>query len=387
MRHWRRLLPLLLLLALWLPLQGLASEEALPYTQMSWPGADPALLPVPAPYGYRIVGKGSAKLVRQLQDGSESSFYMAPGVALPLAAPPDGSGLLYIRMPERALNYVGQNELGTLESLNVYADEITAYVLEKNMREPEPEELPAYALDTGCAAQGYIHAAARGTEPILLSLENNGRFHHVRIPPDAQWHPILLTLGDGDYTVRLYQAGLLDKHISLLAEEYLGAQTPPPDTELALLDSAQCDLLNNAALVAYAQDLCRDTDDDWEKFRRIRSVLYRNARYDTDYARTIRYTKIPEPEVFLKNGGRGICGDYAAFITVACRAVGIPAKMISGINPKTGGSHGWNEVYIGGEWWMTDVVTEKSGKQKTYEPRHMSGSGYKTVPKYWAGYE
>lgn len=378
---------LALLLALPLPVWGTEEAELLPYAQMFWPEADPDLTLVPSAYGYRIVGRGSAKLVRQLPDGSETSFYMTPGVALPLASPPDGSGRLYIQMPVRALNYVSQDELGGLESLNVYAEDITAYVLEKGLREPEPEELPAYTLDTSCAAEGYIHAAARGAEPIILSLECGGRFHHVRVPPDEAWHPILLTLGSGDYSVRLYQAGLLDKHVSLLAEEHLGPQIPPPDTELALLDSAHCDMLKNAELVAHAQTIVQGTDNDWEKFRRIRSILYRNARYDNDYARTIRYTKIPDPEVFLKSGGRGICGDYAAFITIACRAVGIPARTISGINPATGNSHGWNEIYIDGKWWMTDVVTEKSNKQKTYEPYQMGGSGYKIVPKYWGGFE
>lgn len=342
------------------------AEETLPYQQMAWPqDMEAKLYPVETDFGYRIVGRGSAKLFNS-PNSETFRCYLRPGIAVPLAQPAETDRTYYmVQLP--------QGETG--------------YILKKAMREPEPEEFPAYALDTSCAGRGYIHVAARGTEPIFVAISMDERSHHVRIPPDGNWHPILLTLGPGEYSVRIYQAGLLDRFVADCLEISLGQMEPPDQWTLALMSSAHCDMVKNAELVAFAQELCEGAEDDWERFTRIRAALYQNAKYDNDYARSIQYTKIPDPQVFLERGGKGICGDYAAFITIACRAVGIPCKSISGINPNTGGSHGWNEVWLDGEWLLVDVVTEKSNKEKTYEVKRMSGSGYRLVPGHWAGFE
>lgn len=364
----KRLLSLLLCLmclpAGWAYAAGSERPEALPWQDMEWPRTDPSLTPVPAAFGYRIIGRGDAGLYPE--PVKENLIrYMRAGVAVPLAQEPDGGDFVLLQMPE------GE----------------TAWALSRELREPEPQEVPAYALDTSTASLGYVYAAARGTEPLMLVVQNGSLRHTVRIPPDEVWHPFLLALGEGEYDILIYQAGHLDKYLREILSQPLGRVTPPDTHTLALMDSAHCDMANHPALVAWAQALCEDADSDLEKVTRIRKVLYANARYDTEYARTIQYTKIPEPEIFLTRGNRGICSDYAAFFTIACRAVGVPCKSVSGINYRTGNSHAWNEVWIEDDWYVVDVVNEKSAKQTEFVAQRASDSAYVYVDTFWGGFD
>lgn len=46
------------------------------------------------------------------------------------------------------------------------------------------------------------------------------------------------------------------------------------------------------------------------------------------------------------HGGKGLCQDYAHIMLGMCRAVGIPARYVSGHMLADGGSHAWVDVFV-----------------------------------------
>lgn len=334
------------------------------YEIMRWPEQSPQFSMAQTAYGYMVVD-GNGVNVYHDRERQNLRYTLQSGTAVPLAEPPGSAEVVALQLP--------QGETG--------------YAHSAALRAPQSDEIPAYALDTSTAELGYVYAAARGAEPLLLCIENGETRHHTRIPPDGKWHPFLLTLGEGEYNIYIYQAGVDDRVVSALRKESLRHVAPPDEQILARYSSAHVDMENNPEIVAWAQAATEGVENDVEKFKILRAKLYQNARYDTEYARDIQYTKIPEPSVFLQKGGAGICGDYAAFLSIACRAVGIPCKSISGINPGTGRSHGWNVVLLDGRWRLVDVVSEKSRGQAEYVPLGLAESGYKIVPSYRGGFD
>jgi len=112
-----------------------------------------------------------------------------------------------------------------------------------------------------------------------------------------------------------------------------------------------------------------------------RDVVARSASNDSDYARANRllqaidegaaYTLRPSPvpadrdatDYFLFASRRGYCTYFAGALTVTCRAVGIPARVVSGFtNPewqennntailRESGAHAWTEIWVPNWGW------------------------------------
>jgi transglutaminase-like putative cysteine protease len=61
--------------------------------------------------------------------------------------------------------------------------------------------------------------------------------------------------------------------------------------------------------------------------------------------------------------GRGVCQDHAHLFIACCRAVGVPARYVSGyVDPghsDQAASHAWAEVWIEGEGWVSVDVTHR----------------------------
>ena len=52
------------------------------------------------------------------------------------------------------------------------------------------------------------------------------------------------------------------------------------------------------------------------------------------------------PAAAALTGGVGLCQDYAHIMVAMCRAVGVPARYVSGHMLGEGGSHAWAEVFV-----------------------------------------
>ena len=74
-------------------------------------------------------------------------------------------------------------------------------------------------------------------------------------------------------------------------------------------------------------------------------------------------------------GGRGVCQDYAHLFLAAWRALGLPARYVSGHLLGEGGSHAWVEVLT------PDPRRSNSWLAEAWDPTHdrRAGAGYLTV--------
>jgi transglutaminase-like putative cysteine protease len=76
-------------------------------------------------------------------------------------------------------------------------------------------------------------------------------------------------------------------------------------------------------------------------------------------------------------GGRGVCQDYAHVMLALCRAVGLPARYVSGHLLGEGGSHAWVEVVVRDSSTSRPEQTVAIAFDPTHERR--AERGYVTV--------
>ncbi len=346
------------------------AEDVPPYAAMRAPKDAPVFLPVAPVEQYVRVQNNLTPVRAKPQSGAAVRVRLKTGDLMATAPMPetyqgdkDATKFVPVLLPEGAVGFIAQ----------------------RDVRPIDPAQQPAYAVDPSAARFGYIHAAAQGDGHLMLVIQNGEKKHQLLLPNDGQWHAMLLTLGPGLYDVSIDEVGPQDIAVRTVYMESLPEVTPPSDQELALLSGLHTEVAATSALEQFARELCEGATNDAEKFARIRSWLYKNAKYDRSFASAIQYTKIPVPQDFLPpTRAPGICSDYAAFIAICCRAVGIPCQHVYGINPKTGNEHAWNLVWLNGAWQLCDVVADQSAKRAAFTP--FPPETYPRKVGYWDGF-
>ena len=245
------------------------------------------------------------------------------------------------------------------------------------------EDRPRLRAYTATAALGYVYLAAAGNVPLVADLQNGEKHHKLLLPNDGQWQPLLLSLGSGKYTLSVYEAGLYDWPVRLLFETSFEADQVPDDTQLALFSSLHTNMDANAVTVALARELFENAVTDLEKITLLWDWLMGHAAYDKALAKGIQFSEIPDGDAFIR-GERGICSDYAAFMAVGLRAVGVPAKHVYGKNLRTGNQHAWNEVYLDGKWQIIDATMAQSRGPKKFHTENAKHYGAEKGT--WDGY-
>jgi transglutaminase-like putative cysteine protease len=82
--------------------------------------------------------------------------------------------------------------------------------------------------------------------------------------------------------------------------------------------------------------------------------------------------------------GRGVCQDFAHLMIAACRALGLPARYVSGyvLAPRRGAaaaSHAWCDVFVAGQGWRSLDPTHRA-EQSDHYVRVAIGRDYADVP-------
>jgi len=75
------------------------------------------------------------------------------------------------------------------------------------------------------------------------------------------------------------------------------------------------------------------------------------------------YTEVTSTAAHALALGRGVCQDHAHVFLACCRAVGVPARYVSGyVHPgdtPEAASHAWADVWIDNEGWVSIDITHK----------------------------
>ena len=114
-------------------------------------------------------------------------------------------------------------------------------------------------------------------------------------------------------------------------------------------------------IVALAEQLTKDKLSPGEKARAIYDWIGDNISY-TGYCGEDRGALFA-----LRNGG-GDCTEFSYLLIALCRAAGIPARFLQGVNPKSPSpaaeKHDWAEVYLVGTGWVPVDPTWGRFKEK-----------------------
>ncbi len=131
-------------------------------------------------------------------------------------------------------------------------------------------------------------------------------------------------------------------------------------------------------IIDLARRAVDDTGDAAEAARRIEAFV---ADYVTDKSLSVGYASAAEVAV----SRQGDCSEHAVLTAALCRAVGIPAQVVTGLayvsqwgTFQNGfGGHAWVQVYIGDKWVGLDAAFRGTGRGG-YDAGHITlavGSG------------
>jgi len=132
---------------------------------------------------------------------------------------------------------------------------------------------------------------------------------------------------------------------------------------------------DNAKIIDLAHRAVGDTKDAAEAVKRIESFV---ADYIEDKNLSIGYASAVE----VADSEQGDCTEHAVLTAALCRAVGIPAQVVTGIAyvKEFGGAkdifggHAWVQAYIGrvnGKWVGLDAAFKGTGRGG-YDPGHIA---------------
>jgi len=115
-------------------------------------------------------------------------------------------------------------------------------------------------------------------------------------------------------------------------------------------------------IIDLARRAVGDTGDAAEAARRIETFV---ADYVTDKSLSVGYASAAEVAV----SKQGDCSEHAVLTAALCRAVGIPAQVVTGVayvpqwrTVQDGfGGHAWVQVYIGDKWAGLDAAFKSAG--------------------------
>ncbi|KFZ25985.1 MAG: Transglutaminase-like superfamily protein [Candidatus Izimaplasma bacterium HR2] len=165
-----------------------------------------------------------------------------------------------------------------------------------------------------------------------------------------------IQMGDGDYIITLLT--IENRRGKVISKKSINIDV---NEEEVFLSSHQLISWNDELkAVILAKKLTKDIETDKEKFEIIYDYIINNITYDYKKLENINNLPrnyIPKADDILETG-KGICSDFATLTAVMLRAVDIPTKYIKGYTVYTPVYHGWNEVFIDGEWIIVDTSTD-----------------------------
>jgi transglutaminase-like putative cysteine protease len=137
-----------------------------------------------------------------------------------------------------------------------------------------------------------------------------------------------------------------------------------PLSPLAYLAPTQLTLPNDD-LKAFAQGALAQITDPQQRGQALADAVYGAVRYRSGTS------DVQDSAAVAFKSGEGVCQDHAHVFIASARAVGMPARYVSGYlytgDAKDAASHAWVDVWLGGEiGWQSIDVTHKRPAVRTY---------------------
>jgi transglutaminase-like putative cysteine protease len=137
-----------------------------------------------------------------------------------------------------------------------------------------------------------------------------------------------------------------------------------PLSPLAYLAPTQL-TLPNEDLKAFAQGALAQVTEPRQRAQALAEAVYGAVRYRSGTS------EVQDSAAVAFKSGEGVCQDHAHVFIASARAVGMPARYVSGYlytgDTKDAASHAWVDVWLGAEiGWQSMDVTHKRPAVRTY---------------------
>ena len=154
-----------------------------------------------------------------------------------------------------------------------------------------------------------------------------------------------------------------------------GATFPYSGGDKAVLDAMKPNRFlqsDRREIIELAKRAVGDSKDAAEAVRKIESFV---AEYIESRNLSVGYASAVE----VAASRQGDCSEHAVLAAAMCRAVGIPAQVVSGtvyVQDWPGfdegfGGHAWVQAYVGGKWVGLDAISKGAGRGG-YGPGHIA---------------
>jgi protein-glutamine gamma-glutamyltransferase len=163
----------------------------------------------------------------------------------------------------------------------------------------------------------------------------------------------------GDYT--LVQRDPVSRPIDVVVTSHTRVQTPEPLSVATRTHDTRLPTKSNPRTRQLAQTLRTAHPDDADYIRAVLAMFTQQPFY---YTLTPPKLADNSVDAFLFDTKRGFCGHYASAFAALMRAVGIPARVVTGYQGGTfnrfadywivrqSDAHAWDEVWIDGRGWV-----------------------------------
>ena len=112
---------------------------------------------------------------------------------------------------------------------------------------------------------------------------------------------------------------------------------------------------SNKIIIEKANEITAGKTDTLEALFALADFVNLNIEYDESYAETIKKAS------WVLQNKKGVCDEYTILFIALCRALGIPARYVSGVAysnvKKDFGNHAWAEVWLPEHGWIPFDIT------------------------------
>ncbi|MHB1653631.1 MAG: cell wall-binding repeat-containing protein [Desulfitobacteriaceae bacterium] len=336
----------------------------------------------------------AAKIIDYFSPGNVTKIYVTSGLNYPDAlagsvlAAKTGSPIVLVdpgfnSPPINTVQYLQrlhQSEVFIFGGVGVVPEQLTTNIFRLLNSLPiidNPITKGTYTLSSDKTTNSSIQFTGtfdKNVQWVFIDIAGNGKFTSFVIKPVNCVVDKTLYFNGGPslYSIEIYATnskepynthyhGIIEfKDIQNLDQRDMSYLLP---TDLVESDSSE--------IIKLANDITKGLQTDMEKTKAIHDWIAKNITYDTDAF--FKGTSSSMGALETLHTKKGICHSYSELNAALHRAMGIRAKIISGIAlgygmsknwnevDKTKANHNWNEVFIDNRWIIEDTTWDAGG--------------------------
>lgn len=186
-----------------------------------------------------------------------------------------------------------------------------------------------------------------------------------------EWVTLPLSLGNGEYTVSLYEHIMFSKYKSVLKVTFDAVMDD--EFEVFLRPNQYVDYADAPKTIEMSHAICQGAETDVEKVNRIYLYVTENFKYDNELAESVASGYVPDLDAVLEKK-TGICFDYAALTAAMLRVQGIPCQLIVGYTKDI--YHAWIRVYFREKGVIDNAIGFDGNTWHRFDPTFASTAGH-----------